>query len=161
SGRSLGGAAILAAMLGLTAAAASAPLSAQEPPPPIPTPAPAVPAGPVGPATQTAPAAPAPQAPSTPAEPSERIAGIRGVGYQTVSPDTIAHYLGIKVGDPYDPEKIRSNFRALWDVGLLENLQIDAERSPGGVTLIITIEERPVIKFIDFSGNKKLSASQI
>ena len=56
--------------------------------------------------------------------------GIRVVGYQTVSPDTIAHYLGVKVGDRYDPEKIRSNFPALWEVGLLENVSVEAERAP-------------------------------
>ncbi|HEY1249827.1 MAG TPA: outer membrane protein assembly factor BamA [Thermoanaerobaculia bacterium] len=147
---------ILAAALALSALAPST-LLAQEPPP-LPTPAPAAPAGPVG---QTAPAAPAPSQPAPSAEPGERIVGIRVVGYQTVSPDTIAHYLGIKVGDPYEPDKIRANFRALWDVGLLENLQIDAERGAGGVTLVITIEERPVIKLIEFNGNKKLSSSQI
>ena len=87
--------------------------------------------------------------------------GIRVVGYQTVSPDTIAHYLGVRVGDPYDPEKIRSNFQALWDVGLLENVSIEAEHGSGGVTLIVTIEERPIVKDVEFTGNKKLSTSQI
>ena len=78
-----------------------------------------------------------------------------------MSPDTIAHYLGIKVGDPYDPEKIRANFHALWEVGLLENVQIEAEREPAGVTLVVTIEERPIIKEVDFTGNKKLTTTQI
>ena len=136
---------------------------AQDPPPnPIPTPPPA--AVPVPPA-QTAPPpgseTPPSEPPSAPAQPAERILGIRVVGYQTVSPDTIAHYLGIKVGDPYDPEKIRANFQALWDVGLLENLRIDAERSAAGVTLVVTIEERPIVKTVDFTGNKKISNSQI
>ncbi len=92
---------------------------------------------------------------------TERIVGIRVVGYQTVSPDTIAHYLGVKVGDPYDPEKMRGNFQALWDVGLLENISIEAERSAAGVTLIVTIEERPTIKEVEFTGNKKFSTTQI
>jgi outer membrane protein insertion porin family len=96
-----------------------------------------------------------------PVAPSERIVGIRVVGYQTVSPDTIAHYLGVKVGDPYDPEKIRANFQSLWDVGLLENVSVEAERDAAGVTLVVTIEERPTISSIDFTGNKKLSTSQI
>ncbi len=78
-----------------------------------------------------------------------------------MSPDTIAHYLGIKVGDPYDPEKIRANFHGLWDVGLLENVRIEAEREPAGVTLIVTIEERPLVKEVEFSGNKKLTTTQI
>jgi outer membrane protein insertion porin family len=78
-----------------------------------------------------------------------------------VSPDTIAHYLGIKVGDPYDPAAIRANFQKLWDVGLLEDLRIEAERAPDGVTLVIRIEERSVVKEVEFTGNKKLSTSQI
>jgi len=90
-----------------------------------------------------------------------KIIGIRVVGYQTVTPDTIAHYLGIKVGDPYDAAKIRSNFQTLWDVGLLENVAIEAETGPAGVTLVVTIEERPMISAVEFQGNKKLSVSQI
>jgi outer membrane protein insertion porin family len=150
---------VLAALAFVCASAAA---SAQEPPP-IPTPPASAPPAPVNPSAPAAPpeTAPVPPPESPSVETGDRIVGIRVVGYQTVSPDTIAHYLGIKVGDPYDPEKIRANFRALWDVGLLENLEIHAERSPGGVTLVITIEERPVIKFIDFTGNKKLSTSQI
>jgi outer membrane protein insertion porin family len=95
------------------------------------------------------------------AAPTETIVGVRVVGYQTVSPEAIEHYLQIKVGDPYDPEKIRSNFSALWDAGLLENVRIEAEHSAAGVTLIVTIEERPIVKEVVFTGNKKLSTSQI
>ena len=113
--------------------------------------------------TTAPPASPSPA--TTPAArsapPPEKVVGIRVVGYQTVSPDTIAHYLGIKVGDPFDPEKIRSNFQSLWDVGLLENISIEAERGSDGVTLVVTIEERPTIKEVEFTGNKKFSISQI
>jgi outer membrane protein insertion porin family len=159
---------LAAAVMGLSAA------RAQEPPPVAPTPVP-TPSAPVAPAS-VPPAAPAsvPDAGTPPAEPdgasapvtaptapADVIVGIRVVGYQTVSPDTIAHYLGIKVGDPYDPEKVRQNFPTLWEAGLLENAKIEAERSPAGVTLVVTIEERPVVKAVDFVGNKKLSTSQI
>jgi outer membrane protein insertion porin family len=144
----------VAAVLGLAApVAGAAAQTAQTAPSASPTPAPS---GTPAPAPA---AAPAPV--TTPVPPSERIVGIRVVGYQTVSPDTIAHYLGVKVGDPYDPEKIRSNFHTLWDVGLLENLSIEAERAGDGVTLIITVEERPTIKDVEFSGNKKVSTTQI
>jgi outer membrane protein insertion porin family len=154
------GAALLAA--GLLSAA---PGAAQEPAP-SPTPdssAPAVPLPvPTPPPAATQEEPPPLPAPSTAAAGTgERIVGVRVVGYQTVSPDTIAHYLGIKVGDKYDPDAIRSNFQKLWDVGLLEDLRIEAERAPDGVTLVITIEERPIVKEVEFSGNKKLSTSQI
>ncbi|MGH9366655.1 MAG: outer membrane protein assembly factor BamA [Thermoanaerobaculia bacterium] len=135
-------------LAGLLCAAAAA---AQDPAPPEPAPTPA--------AGTQAPPAPSPAPPTTPA--GDRIVGIRVVGYQTVSPDTVAHYLGLKVGDPYDPEAIRSRFRKLWDVGLLDNVTIEAERGPEGVTLVITVEERPTISALEFVGNKKISTSQI
>ncbi len=40
-------------------------------------------------------------------------------------------------------------------------MHIEAERESGGVTLVVTIEERPIIKEVEFTGNKKLSTSQI
>ena len=106
--------------------------------------------------------APPPAAPlATAARPAPPSSGSGSSGYQTVSPETIGHYLGIRVGDPYDPEKIRSRFQALWDVGLLENISIEAEPAAAGVTLVVTVEERPTIKTVEFSGNRKLSTSQI
>ncbi len=103
---------------------------------------------------------PATVAPARPGS-AERIVGIRVIGYQTVSPDTIAYYLGVKVGDLYDPEKIRGNLQTLWDVGLLENISIEAEHAAASVTLVVTIEERPTIKEVEFTGNKKFSTTQI
>jgi outer membrane protein insertion porin family len=162
---SIGAAVLAAAVIAVWPAAARA-----QQPTPSPTPGPtlgnvfAIPSGDNPAAPVPAPTPPAPTAPETPpaavAGP-DTIVGIRVVGYQTVSPDTIAHYLGIKVGDPYDPEKLRQNFPALWEAGLLENARIEAERSAAGVTLVVTIEERPVVKDVDFTGNKKISTSQI
>jgi len=125
-----------------------------------PTPAPA---GLPEPQPTPAPAATVPtaQAPSPGTLAGERIIGIRVVGYQSVSPDTVAHYLGIKVGDPYDPEAIRARFHTLWDVGLLDNVTIEAEHDAQGVTLVVTVEERPTITALDFEGNKKITTSQI
>lgn len=139
-------------------AAASPSPSPSRPAAASPTPAPSAGSGavPVAPVATPAAAAAAP-----PAVPAEKITGIRVVGYQTVSPDTIAHYLGIRVGDPYDPDRIRGNFQALWDVGLLENVSIEAEHANDGVTLVVTVEERPTIKDVEYSGNKKVSTTQI
>ncbi len=132
---------------GLFCAAAAAAQAPTPPPEPVSTPANLAPTP-----------APAPVASS---RAGEILVGIRVVGYQTVSPDTVAHYLGIKVGDPYDPEAIRSHFHTLWDVGLLDNVTIEAEHGPQGVTLVVSIEERPTITAIDFVGNKKITTSQI
>ena len=126
----------LAFLVSLSASGQTPSVSPIVSPPPTPTPAAVVPTpAALVPTREVAAPSPAPVAPTpaqvipnpkagpiAPVAPSERIVGIRVVGYQTVSPDTIAHYLGVKVGDPYDPEKIRANFQSLWDVGLLENV---------------------------------------
>ena len=136
---------LLVTLLGAAAAAAQ-----EAPPPPTPPPAPA-----------SAPQSTAPATGIPASAPTEKIVGIRVLGYQTVSPDTIAHYLGVKVGDVYDPEGIRARFHTLWDVGLLDNVTIEADHSPEGVTLVVTVEERPTITALDFEGNKKITTSQI
>ncbi|HYK41166.1 MAG TPA: hypothetical protein VE007_02175, partial [Thermoanaerobaculia bacterium] len=86
-----------------TAALLGAAVAAAQAPPAAPTPSPTAVPGAAAPAAAPAVTPPAPAAsPAALAGPAEKIVGIRVVGYQTVSPDTIAHYLGIKVGDPYD-----------------------------------------------------------
>src|SRR2546429_3428144 len=89
-----------AAVLAAATVSVGAALGQEPPPAPVPTP----------PAAELPATVPV-TAKSSPT--GETIVGIRVVGYQTVSPDTIAHYLGIKVGDPYDPETIRGNFQKL------------------------------------------------
>jgi outer membrane protein insertion porin family len=161
SGPRLGAALLAAFLLQAAPGAAQEPVPSPTPPPsPAATPAPETP-GPAAAAPAPIPTPAAPEQPQSSAGAGERILGVRVIGYQTVSPDTIAHYLGIKVGDKYDPDAIRANFQKLWDVGLLENLRIEAERSSDGVNLIVTIEERAIVKEVEFTGNKKLSTSQI
>lgn len=102
-------------------------------------------------------AAPAPASPPQ----TEKIIGVRVVGSQTIAPDAILYYLGIRVGDLYNPDLIRKNFDTLWNSGLFDDVRIDAEKGPGGVTLVFTVTERPTVTSVEFTGNRKLSQSQI
>jgi outer membrane protein insertion porin family len=111
---------------------------------------------------QPAPApAESPQIPAAAPTAAERIVGVRMIGSSTVSGDTVLYYLGLKIGDPYDPAKIRRNFGTLWKSGLFENVEIEAEHGPGGVTLVVSVEDRPTIRAVQYTGNKKISMSQI
>lgn len=103
--------------------------------------------------------APAATAPET--RPAERIVGARLQGSTEVSADAALYYLGIKVGDPYDPAKIRQSFDSLWRSGLFDDIDIDAEHGPGGVTLLITVTDRPRAHSVEYVGNKKLALSTI
>ncbi|HET7451525.1 MAG TPA: outer membrane protein assembly factor BamA, partial [Thermoanaerobaculia bacterium] len=60
----------------------------------------------------------------------------------------------------YDPAKIRKSFENLWASALFDDLKIEADRGPEGVTLFVTVTERPTITSVEYTGNKKLSTSQ-
>ncbi|HKB69923.1 MAG TPA: outer membrane protein assembly factor BamA [Thermoanaerobaculia bacterium] len=136
-----------AGVLSLCAAAASGQIS--------PVPAPAAPPPPAPPGS-------APAAPPSAALPGNapKIVGLRMIGSTAVSPDTVLYYLGVHVGDPYDPAKIRKNFVNLWSSALFDDIRVDADRGPEGVTLFVTVTERPTITSVEYTGNKKLSVSQ-
>ncbi len=148
-----------AALLAVVLLVLAAPLRAQQPSPTpgiVPTPPPLPLAGSMpAPVLDTSPAASASQA-SGP-----KIVEIVTKGGKTVTPETIGFYLGVKVGEPYDPILLRRNFGRLWDSGLFEDLALEKEDVPGGVRVIAVIVERPTVADLEFRGNKKLTTSQL
>jgi outer membrane protein insertion porin family len=94
--------------------------------------------------------------------PRQVVQEIKIVGAATINEDTVEYYLGVAVGDTYDPKAIAKSFHRFWDSGLVEDLKVEAEEiSPGKVRLIVTVKERPKVTEWVFSGNKKLSTSTI
>jgi outer membrane protein insertion porin family len=89
------------------------------------------------------------------------IRAIEFKGTKTLSEETLLYYLGIKVGAPLDQEKLNSNIQQLWDRGLVDDLQIDATPEGDGVHLTLTIQERPVLRSIDYQGLKRLSRTDV
>ncbi len=114
-----------------------------------------------GAATPPPPAPVPPAAPVPSAAPAPPIVGVRMVGSSTISAETVLFYLGMHVGDPYDPAKIQKNFDKLWKSDLFDDVKIEADRGPGGVTLFFTVVERPTVYSVEYTGNKKLALTQI
>src|SRR4029078_7860085 len=61
----------------------------------------------------------------------------------------------------YDAEKIRKSFGNLWSSELFDDIRIEADRGSEGVTLFVTVVERPTITSVEYTGNKKLTLAQI
>ncbi len=169
SRRPAGGARVAAALVLLLGSAFSVPALAQGEPPAAPAAPPATldlrpgAAGPQAPASPLAGALPPPpELRSTPgADGRERIAEIAVRGGRTVTAETIAFYLGVKVGDPYDADTLRRAFPKLWESGLFEDLRLERESVPGGSRVVAVVVERPRIGDLEFRGNKKLTTSQL
>jgi len=119
-------------------------------------PAGAQPAGGVqpGPAPQPAADAPAP----APLPGSGTIRSLSVTGSQRLEPDTVLSYMNLRVGQPYDREKLDAAIRQLYDTELFADVQI-----LGGETgnIVVQVRENPVINRIILEGNKRLKSEKI
>ncbi len=89
------------------------------------------------------------------------VQAIEWQGLGTLSEETIAYYLGLEVGKPYDAKELDANIKKLWERKLIDDLEVDATAVDGGVKLTVKLVERPVIRSIDYQGLKRVSKSDV
>ena len=80
------------------------------------------------------------------------IERISVVGNERIEASTVATYLTVNVGDPFDPQAIDASLKTLFATGLFADVVM--ERS--GNTLVIRVVENPIINRIVFEGNSRL-----
>ena len=69
-----------------------------------------------------------------------------------------------RAGDPYNEENIRRDFLALWNTQYFEDIRLEVEddpKVPGGKIVIFYVTERPIIRRIEYKGNKSVTESDI
>lgn len=89
---------------------------------------------------------------------------IREVTFQglvTLAADSLSFYLGLEIGQPYDPGVLNEKIKELWDRQLVDDLTVEAEPQGDGVKLTIKVSERPVLASLDYQGQKKINRSEI
>ena len=83
-------------------------------------------------------------------------------GLSRMDEQAFRYLFEIREGDDYDAERVRRQFRLLWDKRLFEDITIESETGPeGGVVLVIKVRERPVLASVTFEENKVLTKTQI
>ena len=114
-----------------------------------------------------------PMANPTPATPADAqpsamagrtIESIEFHGLQSLSEETLLFYLGLEPGKPLDEVELNNHLRELWDRSLVDDIEVDATPSgpsDQGVKLVITVQERPVLRSIDYQGLKRISKTDI
>ena len=80
------------------------------------------------------------------------VRNFRVEGAQRISEGTIYNYLPINIGDTIDDQRLREAFRALFDTGFFQDMELRRE----GDTLIVVVLERPTIEEFTFDGNKDI-----
>ncbi|MDX1632475.1 MAG: POTRA domain-containing protein, partial [Thermoanaerobaculia bacterium] len=94
--------------------------------------------------------------------PAPVVESIEFEGLETLAEDTVLYYLGLEEGVRLDSAELDRNIKRLWDRELIDDIEVESE--PIGedrVRLIVRIEERPVIRSLEFQGLKKLARTAI
>jgi outer membrane protein insertion porin family len=131
------------------------------------TPAPAAPPGPGAAAAGKPPASGAPAGqpsgagPGIAAASGMKIAALEFKGLKTLSEETLLYYLGLEIGQVLDEDRLNKSIKSLWDRGLVDDVKVDATPVGGGVKLTITVQERPILRSIDYEGLKRLSKTDV
>ncbi len=91
----------------------------------------------------------------------QEIVAVSYVGNRTLAEDTLDFYLALEVGETVNQAQLNRKLQELWETGLVDDLKIEAEASGGGVKLIVTVEERPILRSVDYVGLKRVSRNDI
>ncbi len=83
------------------------------------------------------------------------------VGARKVEEATVRFKLKSRVGDPYSPEVVREDVKALYSLGFFEDIVVQAAIFEGGLRLTFVLHEKPSIQSIKIVGNRKLATDKI
>ena len=103
------------------------------------------------------------QAPAvTPGSPT--IERIEFQGNRRVRSETLRARIFSRPGDAVNDEALRRDFHALWNTQYFEDIRLEIEDSadkPNQKIIIFYVTERPIVRRIEYKGNKSVSESDI
>jgi len=85
------------------------------------------------------------------------VRDIRVEGIQRIEPGTVFSYLPVKVGDTLTDARAAAAIRTLFATGFFRDVRLEVQ----GSVLIVTLEERPAIASIEFSGMKEFEKDKV
>lgn len=88
---------------------------------------------------------------STQAE-AQTISRVVVEGNQRIEPDTVMSYMQIGAGEPYDAMLVDESVKALFQTGLFADVKIFMR----GSSLVVVVEENPLINRVNFEGNSEI-----
>ncbi|MEE9262832.1 MAG: outer membrane protein assembly factor BamA [Vicinamibacteria bacterium] len=89
------------------------------------------------------------------------VVSIEVKGNLRVPAETIMVYVGSLRGKASSPEEFRDAFRRLWDTGFFEDIHFITEDVPGGVRLIVEVEEKPLLGSVRIRGENLTEADLV
>ena len=88
---------------------------------------------------------------------AQTVSSIIVEGNQRVENDTVLSYITISPGDVASPDDIDQSVKSLFQTGLFSDVQITRR----GGTLVVRVEENPMINQVNFEGNREVKDSDL
>ncbi|MBT4576148.1 MAG: outer membrane protein assembly factor BamA, partial [Candidatus Cloacimonetes bacterium] len=89
------------------------------------------------------------------------ILDIKTSGNENIETELIRSLILFEIGENYNPEDISESISNLYQLGVFKDIRIEREELPQGLSILIFVEEFPIVDQIELSGNKKLSDKNI
>ena len=89
--------------------------------------------------------------------PAGAITAIKVEGNQRIEEGTIRSYMLVQPGDVFDPDRIDRSLKTLYATGLFQDVTLRRD----GSTLVVKVQENPIVSRIAFEGNRKLNDEQL
>jgi outer membrane protein insertion porin family len=108
-----------------------------------------------------------PQSPQRPASTSQETPVIERIEFQgnrRIRAETLRARIFSRAGDPLNEDALRRDFHALWNTQYFEDIRLEVQDSPdkpNSKIVIFFVTERPIIRRIEYKGNKSVSESDI
>jgi outer membrane protein insertion porin family len=97
----------------------------------------------------------------TPADRQILVKEIAVQGNRRVQEAVILGRVGAKIGSPFVANRTAEDIRGIFALGFFDDVQVKVEDFEGGVKLTYMVVERPFVRDIVFSGNKKEDAGTL
>jgi outer membrane protein insertion porin family len=92
---------------------------------------------------------------------AETVRALELRGLHQLAEETLRFYLGLEEGQELDLAALDRRVHELWDRRLIDDLVIETEPVEGGVKLIVTVTERPILRSLDYKGLEGVSRTDI
>jgi outer membrane protein insertion porin family len=91
-----------------------------------------------------------------------RIESVDVRNNRRIPSDTIKYNIQTKAGDTLNPDIIRRDIKTLFSQGYFDDIRVDEEPGKnGGIIVVFTVQEKRLIRSIDFVGINAISKSDI
>jgi outer membrane protein insertion porin family len=82
-------------------------------------------------------------------------------GNRRYNEETCRFYIQSREGDLYEPTRLEFDLRSLYKAGFFENIEIHERDGDAGKIITFKLQEKPLIRAIEYVGNKSFTESNI